>query len=342
MKNISDWQAVTAVLEKDAISEYEIYKACVSFSINGATHAAECDLPAVYKLLLESRRCLKADEMARAIKILQQDWHIDPTHPHYYELSGDQQYLMGLIWHRQNSPERAEGFFERATQLYDKGKDTHRALRSLINQKICNASSESYIKGEIFFLKQRAFSLRYHDLVGNIEKAAACELLCVGEYTQAKIAAQSALTAYQLDGCPEDRAVATALLGIAHWITGDRAAAAECEATLQVRDGKVKSYLDILNALLSSKRPKILQGHPLDRVNWSRVQGIKKRTISGTIVERLKLGPAGRDELIQHVWGEKAIEPYYCNRLHSAINDLRTRHRIRIEFDGQNYSYRPG
>lgn len=336
---VSDWQALSVLLEQGApqLEPYFVYKACIAFAINGETHEAELTLAKEYSVLLSARRAIKVLNLPVTAALLENYPKLDVTHERYFELMGDREYLFGLLAHRMHDPETSEACFEQAAQLHAKGKDRHRALRSLINQKICRSTLASHVSGDLFFLKQRAFAEGYFDLVGNIEKAAACEWLCDGNFAEAERASQNAVAQYSIDGCPEDRSVAMTLYGISTFLMGHHEKAALLVGQVVIKNGKVASYLSILESLLAGKAPQLTEGHPLFPVQWPKMSKLKMNSIPGRIMQCLNESPMGRDQLIQSIWGENAIDPSYCGRLYTAIKDLRRKYGVSIEFDGQNY-----
>jgi len=338
MRTLSDWQATSSLLELGvrSLQKYDVYKACVSFAINGGLHEAEAELTAPYRELLEVRRLLKAQQMNLALDKLNA-FQAPRGHERYFELTGDRDHLLGMAYHRLGDLPLSEEKLSSAIAFYRQGADEHRTLRALVNQKICRSTLETYTTGDLFFLKQRAAAAGFLDLVGNIEKAAVAELLLAGETTEAANAAERAIEAYRTDGCPEDRAVAQALLAIAQWLSGEKEAARATEKSLLIRNGKVEVYGSILAALFNGKNPVVPAGNPLAEVQWNASCGPRDNSIPGKILRRLQTGGAERDELIRSVWGENAIHPSYAGRLYTAIKDLRGKYKVPVVFDGARY-----
>lgn len=335
--SISDWKALAMLTEGDVeLPVYLIYKACIAFAINGNSHSAELSLSHEFTQLLKARRFIKEENFRDAANLLD-NYFLESEHDFFFELSGDRDYLRALIAHRTNQPTLAEMYFKEAARQHSKGKDEHRKLRSLINQHIVTADLTTHLTGEIFFLKQRAFSANFFDLVGNIEKAAANVWLHEGNYFEAVRSAKAAVDSYQIDGCPEDRTVALTLLAIAQVLDGRHAEAVMTQNSIHIKGGKVSSYLLILNSLLDGAKPDIPPGHPLFGAPFNLKPKIKDNSILGKVLTVLKSSPASRDELITKVWGQQAIDPSYNSRLYTAIKDLRTKHGISISFDGEQY-----
>lgn len=337
--NISDWQAASLLQERGVseLGEYLVYKACVALSVTGLQHHAENNLNVPYVDLLKARRALQNENFILVKQILGEAWSLSKEHPYFYELSGDRYFILATSAHRQSQPEKAEELYRLAVSEHAQGADSHRALRSLINQHICLAPLESYLYGDIFFLKQKAMRHHFYDLVGNIEKAMTTELLLHGRCEAALVSAQSAIAAYEKDGGPMDRAVAVALLGIAQLQLGFRSEAEQTAATLQIDGGKVSIYQKALKALLGGEAPEIPNGHPLSGILLQGARRLKDNSVPGKIVQILSEQPMERDHLIQRVWGPNCLDESYCSRLYTAIKELRKKHLIQIEFDGQYY-----
>jgi tetratricopeptide (TPR) repeat protein len=339
MKPLSDWQATVHLMENgtQGLAPLIVYKACSAFASNGQSHEAEALLETPYRRLLEARRKMKSGQWEDAHSILVSDLGLNDAHENYFELQGDRHYILGNLAHRQNQPGAAEAQFKTAAQFYKQGRDQHRLLRCLINEKICRSSLTSHVSGELFFLKQKAFNEEFWDLVGNIEKAAVPRWLAVGSFAEALQASQRALEAYRRDGCPEDRAVAQALNAICLCLTGDKPEAARIENTIAIRDGKVATYLNIIRSLLNGQIPLVDPDHSLADAMWETELGPKRNSIPGRILECLSQQAMERDELIRVIWGETATDPSYCSRLYTAIRDLRRKYQISVEFDGRQY-----
>lgn len=366
---MSDWQAAGLLVGQDlsTINPYLIYKGCIAHANNGQTHAAERMLNAAYQQLLLARRYLKTDLESKMIEAL--NFEIDLKHPRYFELMGDREHILGSHFNRQSEPANAAQHFARAHTYFQQGADAHRALRSLINQAICFSTAASHTAGELFFLKQRANREGFHDLAGNIEKAAVSVWLAAGNHAEALRSSQASLNSYNLDGCPEDRAVVLALLAICQVLVGKIEDAQISAKSVLIRNGKVERYLTIIDDLLQGRVPQIPAQHHLASVSWCRSvhrplaadasvplfatsltraqSGVyaqskrgaspKANSIPGQILKHLAEQNLKRDELIRKVWGENAIDASYCARLYSAINDLRHKFHVDVQFDGEAY-----
>jgi len=338
MKPLSDWQTTGVLVERGAatLGDYDLYKACVSFAINGGAHESEARLPAEYRALLEIRRRLKAGQLDEVRSSLE-TWAVPKGHEREFELLGDRAYVRAMLHHRRSEMAASAASLGEAAELYRRGRDEHRTLRALVSRKIIESTLETYLTGELFFLKQKAEAAGFYDLVGNIEKGAVTELLLAGEATEAANAAARAIEAYRRDGCPEDRAVSQCLLAISLWLADRKDEARRAEKAVLVRGGKVSSYEAILAALFAGRTPELPAGHPLAAVAWSAAGGPKENSIPGRILRRRRDGAAGREELIREVWGAGAVHPSYDGRLYTAIKDLRGKYRIAVAFDGARY-----
>lgn len=121
-------------------------------------------------------------------------------------------------------------------------------------------------------------------------------------------------------------------------MSGKNEEALRSERSLLIHDGKVAIYSGILSALIAGKEPVVPKGNPLELMRWKRGSGgPKENSIPGKILQRLRKGRAGREELIHLVWGEGARHPSYAARLYTAIKDLRGKYGIPVEFDGAEY-----
>lgn len=125
----------------------------------------------------------------------------------------------------------------------------------------------------------------FHDLVGNIDKAYLSVLLCEGHFQNSLAASQSAVEAYQLDGCPKDRSVALALNAICLFLDGQIKAAKSVEQSILIRDGKVAGYLSILKSLFLGKDPALPINHHLSGVPWNLNGAPKSNSVTGNLLK---------------------------------------------------------
>lgn len=338
MNSLSDWKALNLLNEQgvDSLSHYHIYKACTALAINGHRSETEDQLNSEYQQLLQIRRLLKSMKLDQAMHECL-NFQVHENHESYFELKGDQAFLLGHIFHRLNEPLKSEESFANATKWYSRGHDNHKKLRSLINKFIVIADIKSHISGDLYFLKQKAFSEKFFDLVANIAKAEANLWLHSGQIDQAERAAKEALELYQIDGCPEDRAISQCYVAISQYLQGKFTEFELSKQGIHIQTGKVLSYLNVLKSLSKNEIPYVTDGHPLYGMKWKLRSRIKENSIPGKILKILQNGAVGRDQLISEIWGEKAIDPSYNNRLYTAMNELRKKYHVNVNYDGEKY-----
>ena len=334
----SDYQswALLSAGQKTKLSEVEIYKACVIAANNGWTREEETGLGNYQRVLLESRRQIKSGRLEQAKKLLSSlraqkpNSEIDP---------GDLEFLKGIVMHRLGDQYAAAGQLAIAANVFSKTGDSHRLLRALINEKISAAMNlQAYLLGDLYVLQNQAVQHGYHDLAGLVFCARAGELIVSGRFSEAVAEAHDAVMHYQIASCPEDLALAQMMLTIAQFMSGDSGGARLTFQRVHIRDGKIASYVAIFEALIAEKRPVPPLGHPLYGTQW-KVQGFKKESVTGKILSCLKNAPATRDELILLIWGPNSTHPSYCNRLYSALNQIRKQGQHQVVFDGEKYTF---
>jgi hypothetical protein len=333
---LTDWQCVARLDSREPLPPLGLYKALSGLANNGATRPEEVQLPPGARLLLEARRLLKErkleefDRLAERYQPRTEDPGFDQI------LIGDLQALRAMRLGKEGKFEEAREAALTAAELFANTPDLHRELRARINAEIFLCTLETYLIGTLYSLEQSARRAGFDDLAGNIRKGRTIQLMDAARFEEALAEATGAAAAYECDGCPEDRAVAQTVLAILHLIAGHVAEAQIAAGKVHFKDGKVKPYFEAYQALVSGKKPQVPEGHPLALVPWP-VHQVKKDSISGKILRRLSEGPATRDELIAHVWGEKALDPSYNARLYTAINQLRKKEGHAIVFDGSVY-----
>lgn len=180
-------------------------------------HELETTLSECQQRLLEIRRLNKKGDYEGAGKILA----ICKALPKTENLSGDIAFLEGAIAHRKGDLKLATQKMEDASTLYRSGGVEHRRLRALINAEICKRDLMTYQSGAMHALGQAAAREKFYDLAGNIARGHAIELLTHGKFPEAFPQAMKSLEYYQLDGCPEDQAVAFTVAAIAAFLLGD-------------------------------------------------------------------------------------------------------------------------
>ncbi len=333
---LTDWQCVALLDGHEPLPSIAVYKALSGLANNGATRPEEVDLHEHARRLLEARRLLKAGKYADFDSLLQsfQARSGDPELDQI--LMGDAQALEAMKLGKQGRFDEARTAALAAAEHFSGTPDRHRELRARINAEIFLCTLETYLIGTLYSLEQAALRGGFDDLVGNIRKGRTIQLMDAGRFEEALAEALGAAAAYERDGCPEDRAVAHTVLAILHLIAGHVGDAQIAAGKVHFKDGKVKPYFEAFQSLVSGKKPQPPEGHPLAIVPWP-VHKVKKESISGKILRRLSEGPATRDELIAHVWGDQALDPSYCSRLYTAINQLRKKEGANIVFDGSLY-----
>lgn len=327
----SDQQYLLFVKRNGPVGPFDLYKAAIAISNLGSIHEQENELNEVEVTLLNVRRILVKCQYDTAEKILQ---GLKTGHP---LLEGDKHFLLGQVYHRKGNQIEAHKLMNKAGDLYQVAQEFYRELRARINGAICISTLESSLFGELFAYEQEARRFGFLDLAANICRSRAMDLLVVGRHAEAHTHAMKASDLYLLDGYPEDMAVSIVLAAIALHMKGDAKNAKKVFELCLIKDGKVKSYVEIWSALQSGRAPKIYEGHPLFNVQWKK-DVLKTETIPGKILNALKEKPCSKDELIFKVWGENALHVSYYDRLHSAITYLRNTKGINVVFNGEKYT----
>jgi tetratricopeptide (TPR) repeat protein len=321
------------------LKEIEVYKACVALAVSGEKHPEEIHLCEVAKLLLNVRRIINCGDLLIAQQLLldAENTMKGATAIEAYIYQGDLKFLLATIAHRMGDHFAAAEYMHRASELFQKGNDYHRTLRALINEKICLTNDLiSYNFGELYSLQLHANQEKMYDLSGNISRSRACEFIVAGKFNEAVGEAKQAIEYYQLEGYPDDLATSYCILAIALMLSGNIEKAQEVCYKVQFKKAKVNSYWQIIEALTTGKQPILPPSHPLARTPW--IKGdTKKNSLTGKLITSLRSGSKTRDELIAEIWGVDALDPSYCNRLYSAITQVRKSKGISILFNGDKY-----
>lgn len=312
--------------------KYQIYKACVGVAHNGIILPEEATLSYHEKKLLEVRRNLYLSQFSDAEKTLKELGLIELNS--FFE--GDRLFLIAQLFHRQGLQDKATAYMVKAADQYALADETHREMRARVNAAICLATLESCLVGELYSFEQECRRYGFSDIVANIARTRAIELLRVHRAKEAHFQAMQAADFYLLDGYQDDRSIALILAAIALLTAGDVDKAIECRNQVLVVDGKVENYIKIYDALLNGKKPLPPTGHPLESFKWKDMI-LKKESVPGKIVTALQGGPQSRDVLIEIVWGSNSLSDSYCSRLYSAMNFLRKEKGIDVKFNGERY-----
>lgn len=332
MKNLSDLQALALVSESKSTDMLQIYHACVAVACNGLSRAEEQQLPSYAKDLLEVRRFLNSSSLQEADSIL---------HALRYQeipliFTADRVFLEGQVLHRRGFQSEALIKLNEAADIYHQAGDYFRELRSRSNAYIANCDLRMCLFGELVALEQKARRLGYLEIAANICRARAEQLMQVGRFDEAVLAAEEAVSLYQSDGYPDDQAVAVYLAALSLMMLGKTEQAHQMQFRARVSDGKVSLFSQAYSSLRLGKMPDFPYGHPMKNVPW-KVATVKSNSIPGKIIDALTEGPKSRDELVEAVWGQNAIDPSYNNRLYVALSSLKKTKKIQIEFDGEKY-----
>lgn len=334
MKLSSEIQHLS-MLRRNKIIEnekFQIYKACAGVANNGLTLPEEATLGNHEKMLLAVRRNLYLSQYTIADETLKELGLIELNH----FFAGDKDFLTAQLFHRQGMQEKATAFMVKAADHYALAGETHREMRARVNAAICLATLESCLVGDLYSFEQECLRYGFTDIVANICRTKAIELLRVHRAKEAHMQAIQAADYYLLDGYQDDRSIALILAAIAQLVLGNVAKAEECFNQALVLDGKVANYCKVYQALLNGQKPVAPAGHPLETVNWKEMV-LKKESIPGKIVSALQKEPQTRDNLIEIVWGNNALSDSYVSRLYSAINFLRKDKGVDVKFNGEKY-----
>ena len=310
-----------------------LYKACVAMANYGISYKAETLLPIEFRELLRARRLMKERDFTQAERVLIE---IDPQGEFAELVHGDSLFLVGQILHWRGQQKEAAKLFAQASQKFRLASDTHRELRALINAQICTAMLETYLSGEIYALELEAKLQGFDDLVGNIKKSRAMELMCVSRWAEASTELKLAMDHYDRDGYPEDRSICICLLAILSLQLARPDEAEKLFFSIHEEKGKIESFKEIYKTLASGRFPDLGPEHPLAVVRW-KLPGVKNQSNAGKLMSRLQETPLTRDELIEVIWPGETWSQAHVHRLHSLVNTLRKKWGTHVLFDGTHY-----
>lgn len=323
--------------ENDKLGLEEIYKASVLKANNGGRIEAETQLTSPFLLLLDARRFLKAESFESATNCLNQFSEISSICDTPKWLQGDQRVLKSAIHQRRGEYRSAIAELQGASDIFQREDEIYRRFRALINVEILKCDFNTFVDGSLYYLQKSAYQEGFVDLVGHIHKARSVELLNRGQFSEAAIAAMDAISKYEVQAPDaEDQAVAQCLVSLSFFLLGNLDLAKEWLSRILVRDGKVKYYFEAINSLIAGRVPVLPESHPLVGTPW-KSPFAKSNSITGKLVRCLQQGPTTRDQLINHIWGADALDPSYCDRLYSAIKQVRKKMGMAIVFDGNYY-----
>jgi hypothetical protein len=328
----SEWQLLADLAANGSfnMSADEIYKACVAVAIHGQKRIEEKLLNSFQQDLLNCRRLIFSGKMDASKRIAH---YILSNQDANLSEKADAYFILGTIYNRSGNRFEAKANFLNSAKI---SPDSHKQLRAVINSKICESKCASYICGELYALGQTAIRSEFYDLAGNIYKGMAIELLNAEKFLAATDAASKAEEFYSRDGCAEDRALNNCILAIANVLLGNLNQAQKDISRISEPVGKVKIYFDLYESLIHNRKMRLPKGHPLEKL-LSHIRTKKSNSIGNKILRLLTENAMSRDELIYAIWGELATDSSYCNRLYTAINQLRKRYRSPIIFDGERY-----
>lgn len=330
MSLTSEQQHLSALRTGLDTASVSLYKACIAVACNGLKLPEEDQLGPHERNLLEVRRLLFASKLQEAEAILMN--FVSPI----LLLNGDRLFLWGQIHHRKGEQKLASEYMNYAADEYRSLGDFHRELRARVNGALCLSSLESVLVGDLYCLELEARRRGYSDIVANICRTRATELLIAEKYKQAITQAKDAAEFYLNDGYQDDRSVAILIAALASYLSGDSESALSLRDQVFVTEGKVQIYYRALEALFNHKIPSIPKGHSLERMKWPKL-GIKKNSITAKIISALEDGPLTKEELIDLVWAPKDFNEAYIRRLYSAINQIRKDNQAVVVFNGERY-----
>lgn len=330
MSALSEQQHLLALKRHGPQGRFDDYKAAIALANNGMKHESEAALSPDEVTLLEVRRAIFAVDYSQAEALLRSVSETEEL------LRADRLFLQGQLLHKRGQQPEAAATMAQAADVYHAVGEHYRELRARVNGAICTSTLQSCVIGELLFLEQEARRQGFMDIAANICRTRAIELLIAEQLAEAHLQALQAADLYQLDGYPDDRAVALILGAIALQMNGESERALQLRAQCLVKGGKVTHYLSVLDALCQGKTPRVPTGHPLANVRWQRA-ALKAESVPGKIIQSLRAKPRSRDELITLVWGPGAQDISYNARLHSAIKYLRKNKGIHVAFDGECY-----
>jgi tetratricopeptide (TPR) repeat protein len=333
----SECSVLLAKKEYDKLGQDEIYKACVLTANNGGRIDSERFLKSSYVALLDARRMLKSESFEAAKVCLESFSKQSRCENTPIWLEGDQKVIKALIYQRSGDYNNAIKEMQSASDIFQKENEVYRRFRALINSEILKCDYSQFIDGNLYFLQKSAYQEGFNDLVGHIHKARSVELLNRGLFSESVTAAIDALGRYDIQAPDaEDQAVAQCLVSLSYFLLGNLQSAREWLSRVLVRDGKVKYYFEAINSMIAGRVPIIPITHPLNGTPWKSSLA-KSNSITGKLVGCLQLGPSTRDQLITYIWGENTLDPSYCDRLYSAIKQVRKKMGMTIIFDGTYY-----
>ncbi|MGZ3775368.1 MAG: hypothetical protein ACXVCY_14540 [Pseudobdellovibrionaceae bacterium] len=331
---------------RQQMSQLQVYKACIIEATNGTRNPEEDHLNPLQQKLLEARRLISlnnTESAGRLIrKINQEIVNIESSeHAESKLICGDLNFISGTLSSLKGDFKSATQKMNKSAFLYEQANDTRRILKSLINEHICSShhSLLSYENGVLYALKRTSYQNSFHDLLGNILRSHAFELLAEGKVPQSIHFAKEAQVQYLIDGYPDDNMTAIAIECIGHALLNDFTQAKNAYLKLNTGNSltKIQTYANVVKDLLFGRIPNPSRNHPLARVPWKQLI-LKAGSLKNKLIAILRMGPQSRDQLILQLWGDTATHPSYNQRLHSLISEIREAHFHFIHFDGEFYS----
>jgi hypothetical protein len=333
--------------QRREMTQIEVYRACIIDAINGIRNQEEEHLTPLQKQLLDARRLMNTNQIEAASRLIRRlnheitpDLTVQKTTENQL-LYGDLSFITGTLATIKGDFKTAGHKMNQSALFYEQANNPRRVHKALINEQICNYNSLfSYETGVLNAFKRSCLQHEFHDLVANILRSHAFELLVEGHILQATYFAKQAQLQYSIDGYPDDQMTALAIESIGHALLNDLQQAKNIFLELTTESEKTKNkgqvYLNVLKDLLFGRIPTPPPTHPLSRVPWKQLI-IKTGSLKAKLIEILRVGPQTRDKLISQLWGETAIHPSYNQRLHSLIGEIRDSRLHFVHFDGDLY-----
>lgn len=306
------------------------YYAAVALANCGGKLNDEATLPDTWQTLIEVRRSIFRHEFRQA------ELQLSKLTPSDSWEMAEKDFLVAQCRHRLGDHEEARHYWLNAARNYELADEHYRSLRARMNAAIVVADLSSCLFGEVFALEQIARHAGHHDLVANAKRTTALEQLTGNQFVDAHLNAKEACEAYLLAGYRDDHSVACLIGAIALWLQGEKDKASALSLSASIKDGKTIVYWEVFQSLVSDRTPKPPKGHPLASVKWARTAA-KSSSVPVKIQQCLQVGPQTRDELIFKIWGDNALDKSYCDRLYTAMNYLRRKLNVPVQFDGERY-----
>lgn len=332
MNSKSDFDYYLELENESLTNPLEIYRGCIVVACSGKTHSAESQLNDSQRYLLNIRRLIHQAKWQTALDQLQGIDQESIESP----LAGDVSFLKAQILHFMGHQSAAKLEMLKASKLYQENNDMYRSIRAEVNAHIANGDLNSVINGTLFLLEKKVKQFDFPEITAHVLRARAQIFAQSEMFTDAIPLLKESIQLYSRKGYPQDECVARVSLAICYLHLGRHDEAIAEYKNCHIKDGKVKPFIDFFNSMMSEQKPIVPIDHPLFQMPWI-IKHKQDNKVTSKILRLLKMRDFSRDELIYQTWGPNSDDPSYVTRLHSAIRQVKKKHNVQIDFDGERY-----